>query len=130
MIERAVSRLYAPNADSELCVLKLRDGKTRPVVSRELVSGRLIQQISQTVKRRALQREIESCEPGLRLEDMDEALSEARERLAATLTPYNVHNHLETLAEDEVVVAVEPVSRRVAGPMRYVTLPGRREESA
>jgi hypothetical protein len=122
MIDRAVSRLYAPNAESELCLLKLRDGKTRAVAARELVSGRLIQQISQTAKRRLLQRDIETDGACLRLEDMDEALAEARERLTATLTPYNVHNHLETLAEDEIVLAVEPIQRRVARPLRYINV--------
>ncbi|HLV79236.1 MAG TPA: AAA family ATPase [Chthonomonadaceae bacterium] len=120
MIQLAVSRLYAPNGDGDICVLKLRDGRTRPVAARELVSGRLILQISRAVKRRGLQREIETGDASLQVEDMRDALVETRERLTDTLTAYNVHNHLETLAEDEVVLAVEPVRRRVARPYHYI----------
>ncbi len=122
MIERAVSRLYAPNAESEICVLKLRDGKTRTVAIKELVSGRLIQQICHSVKRRALQREINTGDKGLRLDDMEVALAEAIQRLITTLTPQNVHDHLESLPEDEHVVGVDPILRRVVRPLRYMSL--------
>ncbi|HLJ55672.1 MAG TPA: AAA family ATPase [Chthonomonadaceae bacterium] len=124
MIDRAVSSLFAPNADGELCVLKLRDARTRTVSARELVSGRLIQQIALAAKDRARRRHKATGTAGLCAADMDEALVEARERLATTLTPHNAHNHLESLAEDEVVLGVEPIRRRVTRAHRFLVAVG------
>ena len=120
LIDCAVSRLYAPNAGNEVCTLKLRDGKTRTISAAALVSGRLIQQISLIAKKRAIHRVIANGPTGLKREDMEVAISEALERMATLLTPHNAHSYLETLGEDEQVVAVEPIRRRVDRPMHYL----------
>ncbi len=122
MIDLAVSRLYAPNANTEVCTLKLRDGRTRTVSIRELVSARLIRQISESARRRGLSRWNETGEKDFRVDDMEQALDEARARLAETITPHNAHNQLETLPADEVVVAVEAIHHRIPNPRRYVRL--------
>ena len=123
MIDLAVSKLYAPNADAELCILKLRDGRTRPVLLHELVSARLIQQIAQSAGRTACVRA--SQEEGIcefHVEDMQAAIEDARDRLRDSLTHFNAHSMLDSLPADESVVAVEHVRRRVERSYRYLSL--------
>ncbi len=120
MIETAVSQLFAPNANAEVCTLKLRDGRTRPVFTSELVSGRLIGQICIGAKKRAVRRQIQALQVGLTLEDMNEALVDARDRLTTLLTPDNAHSYLDSLREDETVLGVDPVHRRIDRPTRYL----------
>jgi ATP-dependent 26S proteasome regulatory subunit len=122
MIDLAVSRLFAPNSDGEVAVLKLRDGRTRPVAARELVSARLIEQITNGARRRALDRWNETSVCELRVEDMEGEMANVRTQLAENLTPYNAHNQLDTLPADEVVLAVEPIYRRSDRSHRYVSL--------
>jgi ATP-dependent 26S proteasome regulatory subunit len=123
MIEVAVSRLYSPNAGTELCSLKFRDGKTRAVQARELVSGRFITQICNAVKHSAYHRDLRGDEPGIRVEDMEEAITDGVERLANTLTRHNVGAYIADLPQDMDVVSVNPISRRIKRPHRYVTAP-------
>ncbi|MEN6493686.1 MAG: AAA family ATPase [Thermoguttaceae bacterium] len=120
MINQAVSQLYAPNAQNELCTLKFRDGKTRTVTARELASGRVIEQICRDTRRTAFQRHVDGGEPGLRLEDMIEAVSSTIQRLSTTLTPQNAHAYLFDLPQDTDVVAVEPVVRPAGRAHRYL----------
>jgi ATP-dependent 26S proteasome regulatory subunit len=75
--ESAVSRLYAPNGEDALCVLYFRDGKTRPVGARELVSGRLIEQICRSAREAAFVRHLGGGAAGVRVADMEKAVSEA-----------------------------------------------------
>jgi len=119
IIETAVSRLYSPNADNALCTLRFRDGKTRTVVARELASGRLFAQICHTACRAAFQRDVRSHEAGVRVADMEQAVTEAMARLASTLSRHNVHAYLSDLPQDVDVVAVDSVVRKVAYPHRY-----------
>ena len=121
IIQSAVSRLYAPGAENELCTLKFRDGKTRTVVARELLSGRVIEQICHAARHRAFLRDVKTGVPGLRTEDIDEAVSEAIGRLSTLLTPRNAHAYLSDLPQDLDVVAAEPVVRRVSRPHHYLT---------
>ena len=63
VIEVGVSHLYSPNAGTELCTLKFRDGKTRTIRARELVSGRFITQICKAVTQAAYFRDSRGGEP-------------------------------------------------------------------
>ena len=119
IIETAVSRLYGPNSENALSTLRFRDGTTRTVVARDLASGRLFAQICRAACRSALRRHLRTGDQGVRVADMEHALSEALERLATTLTRHNVHAHLADLPQDVDVVSVEPVVRRVARPHVY-----------
>jgi proteasome ATPase len=121
MIESAVSRLYAPNAENELCTIRLRDGKTRTVSARELTSGRLIDQICRAARHSAFRRDLQTDDPGLRDSDLVGAVSDALERLTTTLTPRNAHAYLTDLPQDVDVVSVEPLQRKVPRPHRYLT---------
>jgi energy-coupling factor transporter ATP-binding protein EcfA2 len=112
MIDAAVARLYLPNAPGALlATLRLRDGKTRAVHARDLMSGRLVEQICVDARRRAFQRHVEGDDAGLGLPDIDAAVDAARDRLRATLTPFNAHAHLGDLPADLAVVAVDPAPR-------------------
>lgn len=109
MIEAAVARLYLPNAPGALlATLRLRDGKTRNVFARDLISGRLIEQICVDARKRAFQRHVEGDASGLRVDDIDAAVDDARNRLRATLTPSNAHGYLTDIPHDLAIVAVDP----------------------
>jgi hypothetical protein len=120
LIDAIVSRLYSPNAGNELCVLRFRDGKTRTVAARELVSGRLLRQLSGTACRSAFRRALRGGDAGVCLADIDLAVAEALERLATTLTVRNVRAYLADLPQDVDVVAVEPVHRKVRSVQSYM----------
>jgi proteasome-associated ATPase len=122
LADRAVSRLYGPNAGNEVCVIKFRDGKTRTVSARELVSGRMIEQICRSARQAAFVRDVRSDDRGLRAEDIDEAVSAAIHRLSTLITPRNAHSHLADLPQDVDVVAVEPIVRRVKHAHRYLNV--------
>jgi SpoVK/Ycf46/Vps4 family AAA+-type ATPase len=122
LIDRAVSRLYAPNAENDLCSIKFRDGKTRAVSARELMSGRSIEQICRAARQAAFQRHVAAKEAGLRVEDIDEAVAESIKRMAGALTPRNAHAHLHDLPQDVDVVSVEPIRRRVERKHRYMNI--------
>ena len=107
MIESAVAKLYLPNASgATIATLRFRDGKTRAVLARDLMSGRLIEQICTEARERAFQRHIDGGVRGLSAEDLDLAVDTVRDRLRATLTPHNVHSYLTDLPQDVGVVAV------------------------
>lgn len=121
LIDLAVSKLYSPNGDNELCTLKFRDGKTRRIAARELASGRAIEQICHEARKSAFQRELESNEPGgIDTTDMEEAVAATIESMTSTLTPRNVHAYLFDLPQDVDVVAVEPTARRASRPHRML----------
>jgi len=120
IIQTAVSRLYAPNAEDTLCVLHFRDGKTRPVSVRELVSGRLFEQICRSARQAAFERHLAGGTAGVRVADMGKAVCEATQRLSTTLTLHNAREHLNDLPQDVDVVRVETPQRRVARPIRYL----------
>jgi ATP-dependent 26S proteasome regulatory subunit len=121
LIDRAVARLYAPNGDNEVCVIRFRDARTRTVAARELMSGREIEQICTQVRDAAFLRDVRTGSAGIRREDMDEAVATTIEKLSRMLTRYNATSHLSDLPQDVDVVAVEPVVRRVRRPHRYVS---------
>jgi len=59
-------------------------------------------------------------DPGLRVTDIEEAVSDALGRLATTLSPRNAHAYLGDLPQDVDVVSVEPIKRKLARPHRYL----------
>ena len=112
MIESAVAKLYLPNVTgATIATLRFRDGKTRAVGTRDLMSGRLIEQICVEAREQAFKRHVENGTRGLCAADLDAAVESARERLRVTLTPHNAHTYLTDLPSDVGVVAVEPASR-------------------
>jgi len=122
LIERAVSHVYAPNADNAICRLRFRDGKERTINARALVSGRFLMQLCENACRRAFVRELRGGEPGLNAADLEQAVSEGIQRLRTQITPNNAHAHLADLPQDIDVVGVEPVARKVSNPRRYLNL--------
>jgi proteasome-associated ATPase len=120
IIDLAVSRFYSPNADSELCTLRFRDGKTRTVSAREVASGRVFAQVCRAARQKAFLRDVRGGDEGVRVEDMQGAVAHALERLATTLTLRNVHAYLTDLPQDIDVVSVDPIARRVPRPHRYL----------
>jgi SpoVK/Ycf46/Vps4 family AAA+-type ATPase len=121
IIDTAVSKLYAPNAGNELCTLKFADGKTRVVAAHELVSGRLLKQICLSAKQTAFHRDAARGRRGIEVTDMETAVGEALQQLATSLTPSNVHHHLDDLAADQAVIAVVPHVSRVPNRQRYLS---------
>jgi len=113
LIEAAVTRLYAPNADNRVASLQFRDGKRREIVARELVSGRLIEQLCMAARGRAFEREICGGESGIRLDDVQFATVELVNRMRTMLTPMNARSYLFDLPQDMDVVSVEAIEPRV-----------------
>ena len=121
IVERAASLLYAPNCDNELCLLHLRDGSVRTIAARDLVSGRLIEQVCRTARYAAMRREMESDGEGLTARDMEDAVFDALARMSASLTIHNARQIVGELIPDDVdVVRVERIERNVARPRQYV----------
>lgn len=120
LIDTAVSRLYSPNAEGvSLCRLHFRSGGTRLITARELMSGRLIEQLCATMARSAFWRDANGGEAGIGMSDLEAAVTDMLERLRTTLTPHNAHAHLDDLPHDNDVVRVEPIVPRIARPHRY-----------
>ena len=122
LISCAVSRFYSPNADNEISTIRFRDGKDRTVFARELVSGRIFEQVCRHARRVACERELRGeGEPGLRRDDIDSAVTAAMQRMATTLSVENAHSYLD-LPPDLAVVSVRPVIRKVKRPGDYLDL--------
>jgi ATP-dependent 26S proteasome regulatory subunit len=122
IIESAVSRLYAPNSENAISVLHFRDGSSRAVDARQLVSGRLIEQICRSACEAAFARQLGGGTAGVRVSDMAEAVAAAIEGLATTMTLRNAHQYLEDLPDDADVVRVERPRRKVKRPTRYLNV--------
>jgi SpoVK/Ycf46/Vps4 family AAA+-type ATPase len=120
VVDCAVSRLFDPNADTAVAIVRFRDGKSRTIAARELVSGRLIEHICIAARQSAFERHARDEDEGISHEDVEEAVADAIERLATTLTTRNVGNYVTDLPQDVDVVAVEPVRRKVRRH-RYLT---------
>ncbi len=113
LIDVAVLGLYAPNAPgTEVARLRFRDNRERVVAARDLMSGRLIQQICRNARDAAFDRNAAGGTRGVRVEDMEAAVGDALDRLATVLTVRNARDHLADLPDDVDVVSVERIRRR------------------
>ena len=113
IIETAVSQFYDPNADNAVAQLQLRDGTTRTVTARDLMSGRIIEQICKSAAEAAFHRHVLGGEAGVCLDDMQMVISDVLDRLSMTLTTRNAKSYLTDLPPDLDVTAVEPIRRKV-----------------
>ncbi len=120
LIELVVSRLYAPNADNDLCTIRFRDNTQRVVNCREVVSGRILEQVCREARRRAAFREVAGGVEGVCLDDVEHALADTLDKLRGQLALHNVRQYLADLPQDMDIVAVEPVQRRVTRRHQYV----------
>jgi SpoVK/Ycf46/Vps4 family AAA+-type ATPase len=120
LIEHAVSRFYSPNAGNELCTLRFRDGKQRTIVARELASGRIFESVCRAARRTAFLREVRGGDAGVKLTDMQEAVSQTLERMRSTLTIRNAQAYLHDLPQDVDIVSVEPIIQKVRQPHKYL----------
>ncbi len=119
LIDLAVSRLYDPNADNAIAVLNFRDSSSRTVVAAELVSGRLLKQMCERARLAAFERHAGGGASGLVAQDMECAVDDTIDRMTRLLTRANARNYLADLPQDNDVVSVQPVDRRVR-PHRYL----------
>ena len=120
ILDAAISRLYAPNADNNLATIRFRDGKQRVVRFADLINGAVLANIATTAVEQACLREIETGEVGVQVADMHWAIAEEMQTMARSLSTTNCRNQLSDLPQDVDVVAVEPVARKVAHPHRYL----------
>jgi proteasome-associated ATPase len=119
LIDRAVALLFGGGDDAEIVRVRFADGKARTVRARELVSGRLIQQIAEAARRRAFDRDAKLNDRGIRAEDVEAGVAEAFKKLRSGLTRHSIHAYLDDLPQDIAVVAVENLSPRVPNASRY-----------
>jgi proteasome-associated ATPase len=122
LIDRAVSRLFAPNAGHELATLTFRDNRRRPVRPADLVSGAVIANISLAAREQASLRCRNAGDVGLRLEDLLDAIEREFDAAAGVLTPANCRNFLTDLPYDADIVNVERPLRRPAATHRFINL--------
>lgn len=113
LIDAAAVGLYTPNAGNEIATLRLRSGTTRVVTARELISGRLIEQICRAACESAFHRHAAGGVPGLGVDDMRLAVSDAIGRMRTMLTVQNANHYLLDLPHDADVVSVEQIVSKV-----------------
>ena len=113
-IEAALSHLYAGNEAHRVAVLHFRNGESRPVYARDLVSGAGLAKIVRVASERACVRELEGGPGGLRHEDFWAAIDEEMEQAAGVLTTRNCRSYLDDLPQDVDVIRVERVRRATA----------------
>jgi proteasome-associated ATPase len=120
LIDAAVSRVFAANGEGEVAHIMFRDGKRRPVRAADLISGAEISAIALAATENACARDARGGEAGIQLPDVMGAVDEFLTNAARALTPANCRNHLDDLPQDVDVVRVDPVTRKVARPFRYL----------
>lgn len=109
LLETVVSLLYAPNAANEVVRLTFRDGRERRVRARELMSGRLIEQLARSIREKAFRRHVAGKGGGLRIVDAVAAAEDTLVDLSTTLSRQNARAYLEDLPQDVDVVRAEPI---------------------
>ena len=121
LIGIAVSRLFSPNADTDLALLTFRDGKQRVVKAKDLVSGASIANIARNAIEMACKRECQSGESGIKPDDILTAIANENVTTSKLLTPYGCKNYLTDLPQDVDVVRVDVVDRKVRRPHAYIS---------
>lgn len=116
IIGRAVNLFYQNGGGGRICQMYLNSGRPRTVLARELASGRCFEQICADAKRSAFLRDVRDKDrkrrkkkQGIRVEDVEQAVERALDKLATMLTPDSAHTYLHDLRRDEVVVQVVPL---------------------
>ncbi len=120
VIEAALSRLYAGNDANRVATLHFRNGETRQVHARDLISGASIAKIVREASERACLRELDDGSSGLRQDDFWAAIDDEVEQAASVLTTGNCRNYLEDLPQDVDVIRVELVKRATAQMYRVL----------
>jgi proteasome-associated ATPase len=122
LIAAAVARIYAPNGLGELASIMLRDGKRRPVVARDLVSGAAIAKIAAEAVESAYWREAAGGEGGVTLADLIAAIDREFDSTVRGLNPANCHRYLGDLPQDVDAVRVDYATRRATRVHRSLRL--------
>lgn len=120
LIASVVSRLYAPNGDSLLGTVKLRDGSERPVRAADLMNGASLANLAMRAKQAACLREARTAVAGIRLEDVLDAAQAEVESLWGKLSPRNCRHYLTDLPADLDVVSLTAQRRQVPRPHRVL----------
>lgn len=120
IIDGVVTRIYAPNGAGEIATLVFRDGKRRPVMPTDLVSGALLANVARKAAERAARREIDTGACGIALEDALAAVEEDLTAAANVLTRANCRSYIADLPADVDVVDVLRPKRRVERPHRFL----------
>jgi proteasome-associated ATPase len=119
LLHLAVAQLFAANAETELANLTLRDGKRRLVRASDLVSGAQLESIAQAAIERACVREVRGGPSGVTAEDVSAAISGFFLGAPRALTPRNARNYIHDLPQDNDVVSVNLVERKVSRQHLY-----------
>jgi ATP-dependent 26S proteasome regulatory subunit len=106
-IEAAVSMMY--KKASPVCVLRLGDGSSRTVMPADMVSGRLIEQVCRSARRRAFLRDVREGKEGVLVQDVEDAVVEALARMSTTVSPMNAHSYIPDIPVEARVVRVDPI---------------------
>jgi SpoVK/Ycf46/Vps4 family AAA+-type ATPase len=122
LLEAVLSRIYAPNGTGTLATLAFRDGKSRPVVPKDLISGAVLANIARRAKQTAGVRATRTCIPCIHLQDLLGAVDEELVTAARVLTRQNCRLHLDGLPADADVVDVRLVSRQVRAPRHFSSI--------
>ena len=83
----------------------------------------MFENVCRNARRSAFLREVRGGGEGVRLSDMQDAVSQTLERMRHTLTINNAQAYLHDLPQDVDVVSVEPIVRRVKQPHKYLNQP-------
>lgn len=114
-----VSRLFSSQSGDEVAFLTFRDGRRRAVWMKELMSGAVLAKIAYRACRRGCERELETGQDGVWLDDLLAAVEEEREHTARLLEPSNCSLYLDDLPQDVDVVGVEPGGGKPRNATRF-----------
>ncbi len=120
LLDRAVAQLFAQSGETELLRVTLRDGKHRVVRAADLISGAHLASIAQSALERACVRDAEGGPSGLASADLSAAISDFFVSAPRAINPRNAHSYLVDLPQDNEVVRVEPIERKVKNPHCYI----------
>ena len=110
VIETAVTLLFAPNAPNRVCTVKTNDGADHEFFARDLISGRVIEQIAGQTRRSAAESEAADQGIGITTDHVRQAVSEAVQKMRTAISPANAHSYLPSLPTDLNVTAVVPAA--------------------
>jgi hypothetical protein len=108
ILDAATTRLFGANAGAPVAVAVLRDSRRVTIKPADLVNGALLAKVARAAIERALVRDLEQGEPGLRRGDVLDVIDAELASLAGLLTPANCRTYVARLPEDNDVVAVHP----------------------